>query len=92
MRKAGWIAAGVAGTAAVAAAAWYLRDRNLEQPEYFMLIDDGALELRDYPALIAAETLKRGPRDKALAAGLRLLEGYIAGRARGGPRIARTAP
>lgn len=92
MGKLGWMAGGVAGAAAVAAAAWFLRDHNIEQPEYDVLVDDGALELRDYPALIAAETRRRGPREAALARGRRALADYLAARGRTGPTIARTAP
>lgn len=92
MRKTGWMLSGTAGVAAIVATAWFLRDRNTEQPDYDVLVDDGALELRDYPALIVAETRQRGPRRAALARGQATLADYLAGRGRTGPKIGRTAP
>lgn len=92
MGKARWIAAAAAGTAAVAAAAYYLNERNSEKPEYDLLIDEGRLALRDYPALLVAQSRQSGQRETALGNGFRMLSDYIFARSRPGPKIAMTAP
>jgi hypothetical protein len=88
--------AGVAGLAAAgvaAGAAWmWLRERASETPEYKVLLADGAFELRRYPAMLVAETVQMGARDRALGNGLGLLADYFFAESRGGEEIAMTTP
>lgn len=92
MGKARWIAAAAAGTAAVAAAAYYLNERNSEKPDYDLLIDEGRIALRAYPAMMVAETIQNGQRETAFGNGFRVLSDYIFARSRPGRKIAMTAP
>ena len=88
-----WIAAGL-GIAALGAAIAYAQYRNIEQPEYQMVIADEEFELRDYPAIIVAEVAHDGERRSASGASFRRLAAYIFGddRPEGGEEIAMTAP
>ncbi len=66
-----------AGLAAIAVSGiWVSR---VEQPTYQALASEGPLELRDYPALIVAETRTTGTRREALEKGFRLLADFIFG-------------
>ena len=64
-----------------------------EEPEYTVVEKDGAFELRQYPALLAAETLVTGTdfEDAANVAFDRLFR-YISGNNRGRAAIAMTSP
>ena len=64
----------------------------VEEPPYTVSLSQGAIELRDYPALIAAEVTVPGDQDAAANAGLRLLAGYIFGANQRRESIAMTAP
>ena len=61
-------------------------------PDYIVTLQDGASEIRDYPALVAAEVTVGGDRSTAVRSGFRLLAGYIFGGNNGGTSIAMTAP
>ena len=50
-----------------------------EEPEFKLVLQDGAFEVRDYPALIVAEVSVAGERSEAVSAGFRLLAAYIFG-------------
>lgn len=63
-----------------------------EEPPFLVTLRDGAFEVRDYPALLAAEVSVRGSRDEASNAGFRLLAGYIFGGNTRRQSIAMTAP
>lgn len=63
-----------------------------EQPSYTASQQSGAIEVRQYPALIAAEVAVVGSRDDAVQAGFRALAGYIFGGNMGSKSIAMTAP
>ena len=63
-----------------------------EEPDYHVSFREGAFEIRDYPALIAAEVRVAGSRDEASSAGFRLLAGYIFGGNTRQQDIAMTAP
>ena len=78
---------GVAAVGAWIAVAW-----TVETPPYAVAQKDGAIELRDYPALRVAEIDRTGPRYDALREGFRPLAGYIFARERPGAKIAMTAP
>ena len=92
----GKVLAGVAGLAVAGAAAgmtWkWLRERANETPAYETLVADGAFELRGYPALLAAETVQPGKRDRSMGNGLGLLADYFFAETRGGEEIAMTTP
>lgn len=63
-----------------------------EEPQFVSALQDGAFEIRDYPALIAAEVSVAGERSEAVSAGFRLLAGYIFGGNTRKESIAMTAP
>jgi hypothetical protein len=63
-----------------------------EEPAFQITLQDGALEVRDYPGLVAAEVSVSGTRDEASSAGFRLLAGYIFGGNTTRQSIAMTAP
>jgi len=92
MGKARWIAAAAAGTAAVAAAAYFLNERDSDKPDYDLLIGEGCFALRAYPAMTVAETVQDGPRETAFGNGFRILADYIFARSRPGDKIAMTSP
>lgn len=85
-----WLGAGVA-LAGAGAAAWYARERLTERPKYRLIEEDSDIEVRDYPALLAAETIRPGNREAALEAGCGLLADYIFARSRGPEVVAGTA-
>ncbi len=66
--------------------------QNVETPDYVAVETDGAFEIRDYPALVVAETTRAGERREALGAGFGPLARYIFAKERGGEKIAMTAP
>ena len=64
-----------------------------EEPEYTVVEKDGAFELRQYPALLAAETLVTGTDfDAAGNVAFGRLFRYISGNNRGRAEIAMTSP
>ncbi len=63
-----------------------------EEPEFTVVIDDGAFQVRQYPALLVAETRVGGDRKDASAEGFRILAGYIFGGNTRRQKIAMTAP
>ena len=64
----------------------------VEEPKYTVTQESGAFQVREYPALVAAEVTVGGTRDQASNAGFRLLAGYIFGGNQGRQSIAMTAP
>lgn len=63
-----------------------------EEPAHTVSIQEGSFEVRDYPALIAAEVTVSGTRSDAVSSGFKLLAGYIFGGNGRQQRIAMTAP
>ena len=63
-----------------------------EEPAFKLEFKKGALEVRDYPPVIAAEVSVTGDRGAAVNAGFRLLAGYIFGGNTKKQSIAMTAP
>jgi DNA gyrase inhibitor GyrI len=93
LRKAMLIGLGVIGAvAALGVGAWIYATSNVEQPKYTLVTQDGAIEIRDYPALVVAEVTRRGDRNSAVRAGFSPLAGYIFARNRSGDKISMTAP
>jgi hypothetical protein len=87
-----WSLGAVAGLAVIAVGVWVYVVNNVEQPAYRTVRADGAIELRDYPALVVAEVTRRGDRWGAVNAGFRPLAAYIFARERSGPSVPMTAP
>ena len=85
----GWGALGL-GLATLATGGLGLYEQTLEQPAYTVVAKDGAFELRDYAAVLVAETAVPGERNLALKEGFQRLAGYIFGNKR--EKIAMTAP
>jgi len=63
-----------------------------EEPVFKLVLQTEAFEVREYPALIAAEVSVDGDRSEAVNAGFRLLAGYIFGGNTRSQSIAMTAP
>jgi len=63
-----------------------------EETAYKVIRHEGAFEVRDYPALVAAEVTVSGERAEAASAGFRLLAAYIFGANTRKQSIAMTAP
>ena len=64
----------------------------VEEPAFKEVSRDGAFEVRDYPALVAAEVTVAGAQKEAASKGFRLLAGYIFGANKRRQGIAMTAP
>lgn len=82
----------LAAVAVAGGVGYYVYERNTGQPDYQLLSADGRFELRQYPALLVAETIQTGSRDSALNRGFRELADYIFAKSRSGDEIAMTAP
>lgn len=63
-----------------------------EEPAFTASLKEGAFEVRNYPALVAAEVSVRGAHDQASNEGFKLLAGYIFGGNTRKQSIAMTAP
>jgi hypothetical protein len=63
-----------------------------EEPAFTVVTDDGAFQVRQYPALLVAETRVDGDRRDASGAGFRILAEYIFGGNTRRESIAMTAP
>ena len=63
-----------------------------EEPSYAVSLKDGYFEVRNYPALVAAEVSVSGDRAQASSEGFKLLAGYIFGGNTKKQGIAMTAP
>jgi hypothetical protein len=93
LQKAMLIGLGVIGGVAVlAVGGWIYAVSNVEQPKYALVTQDGAIEIRDYPALVVAEVTRRGDRNSAVRAGFSPLAGYIFAKNRSGESVSMTAP
>ncbi len=77
--------------AIAAAAAGPLMSR-VEHPDYKVAQSDGAIEIRDYPPMIAAETEVAGERTAAIGEGFRRIAAYIFGANAPRTKISMTAP
>lgn len=85
----GWGAVGL-GLATLVTGGLSLYEQTLEQPAYAVIEKDGAFELREYSAILVAETTVIGERTRALKAGFQRLADYIFGNKQ--EKIAMTAP
>lgn len=64
----------------------------VEEPPFETVLDESPFEIRDYPALVVAETTASGAQWPAAREGFRRLAGYIFGANRNRRKIAMTAP
>jgi DNA gyrase inhibitor GyrI len=80
------------GLAALAVGAWIYVVSTVEQPKYTLVSQDGAIEVRDYPALVVAEVTRLGDRNSAVRAGFGPLAGYIFAKNRSGESVSMTTP
>ena len=64
----------------------------IEEPKFTVSLREGAFEIRDYQAAVAAEVTVTGEQKDAASKGFRLLDGYIFGGNRHHQSIAMTAP
>jgi hypothetical protein len=87
-----WVAGGAGLLAAGAVGLWAYTKLTIETPPYSVAERDGAVEIRDYPAMTVAEVTTTGDRNEAVRAGFRPLARYIFAREREGEKIAMTAP
>ncbi|MBB3998260.1 SOUL family heme-binding protein [Aureimonas pseudogalii] len=86
----------IAGGAILAVgAAFYVTKKiaeHAEEPEYDVVRRGGEIEIRDYDAMIVAETVKTGYHEKARRRGFETLYDFIAANNRSGKKIAMTVP
>jgi hypothetical protein len=79
--KVNWKAAGgiAAGAVVGLGIAYVLREKAAPRPNWRVLVSEGDLQIRAYPAMRVAETIIHGPRKEALNNGYRLLSAYVLG-------------
>ncbi len=65
---------------------------RVEQTEYKVEVADGAIEVRSYGPMIAAEAVVQGEQKLAISEGFRLIAAYIFGANRPNAKIDMTAP
>jgi hypothetical protein len=87
-----WLVSGLLALGVGALAVFIFVVQNVETPVYQVVTQDGAFELRDYPALVVAEVTREGARKTALRAGFSPLAGYIFAKERSGESVPMTAP
>jgi SOUL heme-binding protein len=91
----GWSLLAAVVVALLAGGYWMYAINNIETPAYTVVRQDkpgGAIEIRDYPALLVAEVTTKGDRRAAVAAGFGPLAGYIFAKERPQGAIPMTAP
>jgi hypothetical protein len=87
-----WTWIGLAlGAILLAGGAWSQMS-TVEEPKFTIAEQANGFELRDYPAMIAAEVSVKGPRETAINDGFRLLADYIFGNNIAADKVAMTAP
>jgi hypothetical protein len=87
-----WGLAGLVLILAIAAVAAGPIMSMVEQPEYKVVTSKGAIEVRDYGPMIAAEAVVTGERQAAISEGFRLIAAYIFGANKPNAKIEMTAP
>jgi hypothetical protein len=91
-KKIYWALAGIVAVLAIAAAAAGPIMSRVEQPDYKVTMTDGAIEIRSYGPMVAAEAEVKGERKAAINEGFRLIAAYIFGANKPNAKIAMTAP
>lgn len=92
MRLVLMIVGSLAAALVLAIVIWVYVVQNVEQPKYDVVTSAGAIEVRQYPALVVAEVTRTGDRQSAVRAGFGPLARYIFARDRDGASIPMTAP
>jgi hypothetical protein len=89
-----WKAAGAvtAGALVGLGIAWVLREKATPEPGFRVLVSDGDLQIRSYPAVKVAETIVAGPRKEALNEGYRILSDYLTAKSRPGEKLPMRVP
>jgi hypothetical protein len=87
-----WTWIGLALGAIVLAGGAWSQMSTVEEPKFTIAEQANGFELRDYPAMIAAEVSVKGPRETAINDGFRLLADYIFGNNIAADKVAMTAP
>lgn len=85
----------VGGAVVAVGAAFYVTKKiaeHTEEPDYETVRRDGDIEIRDYDAMVVAETVKSGYHERARRNGFETLANYIFANNRSGKKIAMTAP
>lgn len=79
--KVNWKATGgiAAGALVGLGIAYVLREKAAPRPNWRVLVSEGDLQIRAYPAMRVVETIMTGPRKEALNNGYRLLAAYVLG-------------
>jgi hypothetical protein len=85
-----WILLGV--VLVVGAAGVFSQMRRVEEPQFALVEQSGAFELRDYPPLLVAEATVKGERRVAISEGFRIIADYIFGNNIAAEKVAMTAP
>lgn len=88
--KATTLGLGVLALGATGAYAYYRQ--AVDEPNFTLIRDDGAFQLRQYAPIVVAEVVHTGDRRSALNAGFRRLAAYIFAEDRPGEKIAMTSP
>ncbi len=92
MAKLLFAAAAVVTVVAVVGGARVWASQTVETPAYQIEAAQGAFEVRNYPAMVAAQVERTGNRGAAVRAAFSPLAGYIFAKDRPGEKIAMTAP
>lgn len=85
----------IGGSLLAIGAAFYVTKKiadHAEEPDYDVVRRDGDIEIRDYDAMVVAETVKTGYHEKARRRGFETLYDFIAANNRSGKKIAMTVP
>lgn len=82
----------VLGAGLLIATLWGPIASNVEQPKYQVVVYDGNIEIRDYAAMIVAETEVTGDRREAIRKGFRLIADYIFGNNTTAQKVPMTSP
>lgn len=91
-KKIYWAIAAIAVVVAIAAASAGPFISRVEQPDYQIESSEGAIEVRHYGPMIAAEATVKGDRKSAIGEGFRIIAAYIFGANNGQAKIEMTAP
>jgi hypothetical protein len=86
-----WVIGGMSAGLLIAAL-WGPIVSNVEQPKYQVVASEGNIEIRDYAAMIVAETEVTGDRREAISKGFRTIADYIFGNNTAAQKVPMTAP
>ena len=82
----------ISGLAIIGFVLWGPIVSNVEQTKYKVVESHDTIEIRDYDAMIVAETEVAGSRDEAISQGFRQIADYIFGNNVSQQKVAMTAP